>query len=102
MALSLEQRADPRHGMLVVVDMQNDFCHRDGAACRRGRDIAFVENMIPRLGNLLNEARAQNFPICFVRTSGNEWTNSAVWTEFKHSQLLACAEGSWVPSFTRG
>ena len=25
MALSLEQRADPRHGMLVVVDMQNDF-----------------------------------------------------------------------------
>ena len=99
MALSLEQRADPRHGMLVVVDMQNDFCHRDGAACKRGRDIAFVENMIPRLSNLLNEARARNFPICFVRTSGNKWTNSAVWTEFKHPQLLACAEGSWGAEF---
>jgi ureidoacrylate peracid hydrolase len=99
MALSLEQRADPRHGMLVVVDMQNDFCHRDGAACKRGRDIAFVENMIPRLSNLLNEARARNFPICFVRTSGNEWTNSAVWTEFKNPQLLACAEGSWGAEF---
>ena len=99
MTLSLEQRADPRHGMLVVVDMQNDFCHRDGAACQRGRDIAFVENMIPRLSNLLNEARARNFPICFVRTSGNEWTNSAVWTEFKNPQLLACAEGSWGAEF---
>ena len=99
MALSLEQRADPRHGMLVVVDMQNDFCHRDGAACRRGRDIAFVENMIPRLSNLLNGARARNFPICFVRTSGNEWTNSAVWTEFKDPQRLACAEGSWGAEF---
>lgn len=99
MALSLEQRADPRHGMLVVVDMQNDFCHRDGAACKRGRDIAFVENMIPRLSNLLNEARARNFPICFVKTSGNEWSNSAVWTEFKNPQLLACAEGSWGAEF---
>jgi ureidoacrylate peracid hydrolase len=99
MALSLEQRAAPRHGMLVVVDMQNDFCHRDGAACKRGRDIAFVENMIPRLSNLLNEARARNFPICFVRTSGNKWTNSAVWTEFKHPQLLACPEGSWGAEF---
>ena len=48
--------------------MQNDFCHRDGAACKRGRDMAFVENMIPRLINFVNRARAQGFPICFVRT----------------------------------
>jgi nicotinamidase-related amidase len=32
MALSLSERVDPSHGMLLVVDMQNDFCHRDGAA----------------------------------------------------------------------
>ena len=102
MALSLEQRADPRHGMLVVVDMQNDFCHRDGAACKRGRDIAFVENMIPRLIHLVQEARAHNFPICFVRTSGNQWTNSPVWTEFKNPQLLACADGSWGAEFYEG
>ena len=37
MALSLEERVDPKHGMLIVVDMQNDFCHRDGAACKRGQ-----------------------------------------------------------------
>ena len=43
MAFSLEERVDPKHGMLIVVDMQNDFCHRDGAACKRGRDMAFVE-----------------------------------------------------------
>lgn len=102
MTLSLEQRADRRHGMLVVVDMQNDFCHRDGAACKRGRDIAFVETMIPRLVNLVKEARAHNFPICFVRTSGNPWTNSAVWTEFKDPQLLACAEDSWGAEFHEG
>ena len=39
MAFSLAERIDPKHGMLIVVDMQNDFCHRDGAACKRGRDM---------------------------------------------------------------
>jgi ureidoacrylate peracid hydrolase len=33
---------------------------------------------------------------------GNEWTNSAVWTEFKDPQLLACAEDSWGAEFHEG
>ena len=46
MAFSLEERTGPSHGMLIVVDMQNDFCHRHGAACKRGRDMDFVQKMI--------------------------------------------------------
>lgn len=102
MPFSLEDRVGPEHGMLIVVDMQNDFCHRDGTACKRGRDMAFVQDMIPRLVNLVNQARAHNFPICFVKTSGNQWTNSPVWTEFKNPQLLACAEGTWGAEFHAG
>ena len=102
MATSLEERSDPNHGMLIVVDMQNDFCHRQGAACKRGRDMDFVQNMIPRLVQLVEQARQHNFPICFVRTSGNQWTNSPVWTEFKNPELLACAEGSWGAEFHAG
>ena len=102
MPFSLEDRVGPEHGMLIVVDMQNDFCHRDGTACKRGRDMAFVQDMIPRLVNLVNQARAHNFPICFVKTSGSQWTNSPVWTEFKNPQLLACAEGTWDAEFHAG
>ena len=102
MAFSLAERVDPKQGMLVVVDMQNDFCHPEGAACKRGRDIAFVQNMIPRLIRLVEKARQHAFPICFVRTSGNQWTNSDVWTEFKNSELLACADGSWGAEFHAG
>jgi nicotinamidase-related amidase len=64
--------------------------------------MAFVENMIQRLVNLVNQARAHDFPICFVRTSGNQWTNSPVWTEFKNPDLLACAEGTWGAEFHEG
>jgi hypothetical protein len=102
MGLSLAQRIDPSRAILLVIDMQNDFCHRDGAACKRGRDMAFVQNMIPRLITLLNRARVQGLPICFVRTSGNPWTNSPVWTEFKNPELLACADGTWGAEFHQG
>jgi len=102
LALSLEERIDPKHGILVVVDMQNDFCHPEGAACKRGRDMAFVQDMIPQLIRLIESAREHNFPICFVRTSGNPWTNSPVWIEFKNPELLACAEGTWGAEFHAG
>ena len=102
MAFSLAERVHPEHGILVVVDMQNDFCHAEGAACKRGRDMAFVQNMIPRLIRLVEKARQHSFPICFVKTSGNQWTNSPVWTEFKNPELLACAEGSWGAEFHPG
>jgi ureidoacrylate peracid hydrolase len=102
MAFSLEERVDRSHSMLIVVDMQNDFCHRDGAACKRGRDMNFVQNMIPRLVRFVEQAREHDFPVCFVRTSGNQWTNSPVWIEFKNSELLACAEGSWGAEFHAG
>lgn len=102
MAFSLEERVNLKHGMLVVVDMQNDFCHAQGAACKRGRDMAFVPDMIPRLIRLVQKAREHAFPICFVKTSGNQWTNSPVWTEFKNSQFLACAEESWGAEFHAG
>jgi ureidoacrylate peracid hydrolase len=102
MAWSLNQRVDPARAMLLIIDMQNDFCHRDGAACRRGRDMSFVEAMVPRLVNLLAAAREQRFPVCFVRTSSNRSTNSPVWTEFKNAELLACAENSWGAQFHAG
>jgi ureidoacrylate peracid hydrolase len=102
LAFSLEERVNLKHGMLVVVDMQNDFCHAQGAACKCGRDMAFVQDMIPRLIRLVQKAREHAFPICFVKTSGNQWTNSPVWTEFKNPQLLACAEESWGAEFRAG
>lgn len=102
MGLSLAQRIDPGRAMLLVVDMQNDFCHRDGAAGRRGRGMDFVQGMIPNLLRLIEKAREHHCPVGFVRSVSNPWTDSDVWTEFKNSDLLACAEGSWGAEFYAG
>ncbi|MDZ4342511.1 MAG: isochorismatase family cysteine hydrolase [Candidatus Binatia bacterium] len=102
MGLSLAQRIDPGHAMLLIVDMQNDFCHRDGAAGRRGRGMDFVQVMIPNLLRLIEKARERKCPVGFVKTVSNSWTESEVWTEFKNPDLLACAEGSWGAEFYAG
>lgn len=102
MGLSLAQRIDPGQAMLLVIDMQNDFCHLEGAAGRRGRGMDFVQGMIPNLLHLIEKAREQGCPIGFVRTVGNSWTESDVWTEFKNPELLACTEGTWGAEFYAG
>ena len=43
--------------VLVVVDVQNDFCAEGGAMHREGRDLSSVKAMVPRLAALLEAAR---------------------------------------------
>jgi ureidoacrylate peracid hydrolase len=102
MGLTPAQRVDPSHAMVLVVDMQNDFCHCEGAAGRRGRGMDFVQAMIPNLLHLIDKARERGCPVGFVRTVSSSWTDSDVWTEFKNPDLLACAQGSWGAEFYAG
>lgn len=36
----LKEKLDPARTALVVIDMQNDFCHADGFFGNRGRDMS--------------------------------------------------------------
>ena len=45
---TLEKKVDPRHGALVVVDVQNDFCAPGGMMDREGWDLSMVQGMVPR------------------------------------------------------
>jgi ureidoacrylate peracid hydrolase len=102
MGLSLAERLDRRRSILLIVDMQNDYCHPNGTAGGRGRDLGFTQQMMPRLLRLIGAAREHGFPICFIRTLANDWTNSEVWTEFKDKTHLGVAEGSWGAEFCAG
>jgi ureidoacrylate peracid hydrolase len=102
MSLSLADRVDPQRSILLVVDMQNDYCDPNGTAGGRGRDLGFIREMIPRLLQLIDNARKQQFSICFIRTIANDWTNSPVWTEFKDKKNLAVADGTWGAEFYPG
>lgn len=57
---------------IVVIDMQNDFCHADGWLSHIGVDVAPARKPIDRLRRLLPELRAQGVPVIWLN-----WGNRA-------------------------
>ena len=65
--------ADIGRSALIVVDMQNDFLHPDGALACRARerpaaniDLAFLQGTIPRVQQLVHAFRAAGQPVAYI------------------------------------
>lgn len=69
----------PDRTALVIVDVQNDYCHPDGALAAGGNDVAGVKAMMPRLHSLIDAARAHGVPVIFIQTFHEKATDSPVW-----------------------
>lgn len=57
---------------LIVIDMQNGFCHPDGFMNKIGLDYTTSETAVEPIGRLVAAARAAGIPIFFTRYSLNE------------------------------
>lgn len=91
-------RIDPQHSAVLVIDMQNDYCHPEGQLGRQGLDMTPIVEMAPRLVAFLDEARAFQVPIIHIQTIHHPYTNSAVWMSRPVSSLV-CQPGSWGAEF---
>ena len=107
--VELEQKVDPAHAALVVVDVQNDFCAPGGMMDREGNDLSAVQTMGAALPRLVEAARSAGALVVFVRnvysTDGNTYL-SDVWLEQAARQRKGsytvspvCAPGSWEGEF---
>lgn len=87
---------DPAHTALVVVDVQNDFCHRDGGLAQIGGDMSAVEKAIERLDDTIHAARRAGVPVIFLRIVQSPETSSPAWEslEPEDGPRLVVA-GSW-------
>lgn len=54
---------DPKTTAIIVVDMQRDFCHKDGSLFI-GED---VKKIIPEIKSLINKAKTHNAPVVFTQ-----------------------------------
>lgn len=102
MPKTLAEKVAPEHTALLVIDVQNDFCHDEGIQARRGLATSFAQEMVPRLQKFLDEARRYKTFIVFVRTILTEWSISPVSHErqmrFPEHLRLLCVEG-WGTEF---
>jgi ureidoacrylate peracid hydrolase len=65
--------------VLLVVDVQNDYCHPEGTLGRRGVDCGPALAAVERIGGLLPAARAAGVPVLHVHTQHSRWTDTPGW-----------------------
>lgn len=52
---------------LLVIDMQNGFCHPDGSFAKLGLDVSMCTGAIPGCASLASDARTADVPVIFTR-----------------------------------
>ena len=86
---------------LVVIDVQNDFVHPDGASGKRGRDVAACQACVPNIIRAVERCRDAGIPVIFVRSEYGEWTDSPVLRARRRANAgskpgpSTCAAGTW-------
>jgi ureidoacrylate peracid hydrolase len=92
---TLAKKVDPNNSALLVVDVQNDFAAEGGMMDREGNDLSMSQGIVPRLEQLIDEAREADVPVIFIRNVYNtdaNWYLSDVWLE----QAARVRQGSYV------
>jgi ureidoacrylate peracid hydrolase len=110
--VTLEQKIDPAHAALIVVDMQNDFCADGGMMDQEGADLGPVQAMAERLPEVLEAARSAGVLVVFIRNVYSTERNvylSDVWLEQmlrrrgdSYTVREVCGADSWQGDFYGG
>ena len=86
---------------VIVVDVQNDFCHPDGACAKGGADTSSALAMIPRLAKFLDAAREAGSKVIFIRKVHEDCTDSEPWLARTDGRPgKTCRSGTWGTEFT--
>jgi ureidoacrylate peracid hydrolase len=106
---TLEEKADPRHTALLIVDMQNDFCAEGGLVHKAGRDVSELQKVGARLPAFIDTARAAGNLIVFVKcvysSDGNRYMSDVFLEQAARqrsgagTQYPMCQEGTWQAEF---
>jgi ureidoacrylate peracid hydrolase len=92
----------PNRCVLLVVDVQNDYCDDAGAFGRAGRDMRAIQAAVERILDVVATARRAGVPIIWVRTEHDQWTDSAAWLgRDVRSAGAICPTGTWGAAFYR-
>lgn len=60
-------RVIPEKTALVVVDMQNDYCHPEGTYPRHGLRCAALETVVPAVVKAVNRCKELGLPVIYLR-----------------------------------
>jgi ureidoacrylate peracid hydrolase len=97
--IAIDALLEPKRAALLIVDVQNDFCHADGVFGRSGLDLSRVAQMAAAIRGLHAAAAAAGVPRIFLQTIHSAATDSAVWTRRGAFSGDICREGAFGADF---
>jgi len=98
--MPLARIKDKSRCALLIIDMQNDFCSPEGNMAKIGRDIRYIQQMIPVLSRLLKICRSKGMRIIFTKMVHSAWTDSPAWVAKLNSKNAR--QGTWGCEFYQG
>ena len=109
MLLTLEEKVDPGHTALIVVDYQNDFVAQEGVFGRVGFDVQRFRDIEPDLSRFIPKVRGRGIPVIFIKcvynTEDNRYLSDVFLSQARrtrsgvyHEHPL-CVDGTWGSKF---
>ncbi|MDP6178741.1 MAG: isochorismatase family cysteine hydrolase [Desulfatiglandales bacterium] len=102
MIFGIKDYMEPQKSAVLVIDMQNDFCHPEGAFGKRGLNLSVIQGMAPRLRQFVETAREQGVAAVHVKTYMDEKFLSPA-AIARNKELGRgkgiCLQGSWGAEF---
>jgi ureidoacrylate peracid hydrolase len=95
------ERLHPDRTAVVVIDVQNDFCHPQGISAGLGKDLSGIERAVARLADFLPAARTAGVPVVFVRNLHSPNSDTPEWLARHASpgRAQTCQVGTWGAEF---
>ena len=88
---------EPKETAVLIVDVQNDFCHPDGMLGKFGKDVSSGELVTPNIVKLIAYAKKTSVPVLFINTHHDLITDSPAWRGriLYDENKIICHTGSW-------
>ncbi|EOR24687.1 cysteine hydrolase [Cytobacillus oceanisediminis] len=92
---------DPKHSALLIVDVQNDYCHKEGSLAKQDLDVSMVDEMMPNLKSMITSMKEINVPIIYIQTIHEDSTDSETWIKRLKgkNQKNLCRKDTWGAEF---
>lgn len=93
MSLSLAQQIDPSRAALLVVDVQNYYCHPDLAS--KWEDYSDCAPALANVQRLIASARRIGLPVIYLRNWHEDCTDSEAWASRGGRTAVGLRAGTW-------
>lgn len=95
---SVGARLDPAHSALLIIDMQNDFCAKDGyVETVVGKDVSACRAVVEPIMGLAGSARAAAVPVFWIMANydPDKIPAGMLAKQRERSTAICCGTGSW-------